>query len=49
MIPTHDQPVSHSYTVHYPAHPAREGDPHYADFEAYRRANVATARCAFAV
>jgi hypothetical protein len=32
--------------MHYPAHPARKDDPHYVDFEAYRRAHKATALCA---
>ena len=45
----HEQRVAHSYVIAYPAHPPREGDPHYVDFEAYRRATHATARCAFAV
>jgi hypothetical protein len=41
----HDQKVSHSYLVHYPAHPARKDDPHYVDFNAYRRRTKATAVC----
>lgn len=32
--------------MHYPEHPAREGDPHYVDFEAYRKRTKATAKCA---
>jgi hypothetical protein len=44
--PAHDQTASHRYTVHYPAHPPRAGDPHYVDFEAYRRRTHATAQCA---
>jgi hypothetical protein len=31
--------------MHYPAHPARKDDPHYVDFEAYRKAHIGTARC----
>lgn len=31
--------------MHYPAHPAREGDPHYKDFHAYHKKNRPTARC----
>jgi hypothetical protein len=45
-VAAHDQAVSHRYMLHYPAHPARKDDPHYVDFEAYRRRTVATARCA---
>lgn len=41
----HSQQQTHSYTVHYPAHPPRKGDPHYVDFEAYRRKTKATAKC----
>lgn len=48
-IPAHDQTDSHKYTVHYPAHAPRPGDPHYPEFEAYRRRTHATAQCAFAV
>lgn len=48
-VQAHAQAVSHSYVVHYPPHPPRAHDPHYRDFEAYRRRTHATARCAFAV
>jgi hypothetical protein len=34
--------------MHYPEHPPREEDPHYVDFEAYRRRTHATAVCKFA-
>lgn len=34
--------------MHYPEHPPRAEDPHYKDFEHYRRTHIATARCAFA-
>jgi len=44
----HDQLVTHSYRVAYPAHGPRTSDPHYVDFEAYRRATHATAACLFA-
>lgn len=44
--PAHDQAASHRYTVHYPAHPPRTEDPHYKDFEAFRRRTHATAKCA---
>jgi hypothetical protein len=35
--------------MHYPEHPARQDDPHYRDFEAYRRRTKATAKCAMGV
>lgn len=44
-IPAHDQKVTHTYTVHLPAHEPRKGDPAYPAFEAYRRAHIATAKC----
>lgn len=44
--PSHDQKVTHTYTVHYPAHPERKSDPHYRDFAAYRRRTHKTAKCA---
>jgi len=46
MVPTHEQVVTHRYVVHYPEHPAREDDPHYRDFEAYRKRTKADAVCA---
>jgi hypothetical protein len=46
VVDAHSQVVSHSYTINYPSHPARQDDPHYVDFEAYRRSHIATARCA---
>lgn len=46
MPDAHDQHVSHHYTVHYPAHEPRETDPHYKDFDAYRRRTHKTAKCA---
>jgi hypothetical protein len=46
VTPAHDQAFSHSYLVHYPAHPPRKSDPHYRDFEAYRKSHVKTAKCA---
>jgi hypothetical protein len=49
VIPAHDQESSHSYWVSYPAHPAREDDPHYKDFEEYRRRTKADAKCAIGV
>lgn len=49
MTAAHDQTVAHRYIVHYPEHDPRAGDPHYVDFEEYRRRTEATAVCAFAV
>jgi hypothetical protein len=49
MTQPHDQTVNHKYTVHYPAHEPRTSDPHYKDFEAFRRRTKADARCQFAV
>lgn len=48
-VAAHNQTASHRYVMHYPAHPARESDPHYKDFEAFHRKHGPTARCAFAV
>lgn len=44
--PAHDQAETKHYTVHYPAHPERKSDPHYKDFNAYRRRTQKTAKCA---
>lgn len=44
--PAHDQKVTHGYVVRYPAHPPRKDDPHYKDFNAFRRRTQATAKCA---
>lgn len=46
MVDAHSQAVTRRYTLHYPAHPARRDDPHYVDFNAYRRRTKATAKCA---
>ncbi len=46
MVKAHDQQIVHKYTLHYPDHPARKDDPHYRDFEHYRRTHIGTARCA---
>ena len=43
--PAHDQKVTRSYTVHYPEHLPRKSDPHYRDFDAYRRRTKKTAKC----
>lgn len=44
-VPAHEQDESHRYTVHFPPHPPRTADPHYADFNAYHRRTRVTARC----
>jgi hypothetical protein len=44
-VPEHDWKQTHSYVVHYPAHAPRDGDPHFKDFDAYRRETFATAKC----
>lgn len=46
MTDAHEQQVTHHYTVHYPPHPARTDDPHYKDFEHFRRSTKDTAQCA---
>lgn len=46
ITPAHDQKFVHEYVIHYPAHEPRKDDPNYADFEAYRKAHIGTARCA---
>lgn len=47
-VEAHEQRISHSYTVHYPDHEPREGDPHYAAFTHYRKMHVHDAVCRFA-
>jgi hypothetical protein len=44
-VPAHDQSITHRYVVHYPEHPPRKDDPHYRDFEEYRRRTKDTAQC----
>jgi hypothetical protein len=46
MTEAHDQITTNSYVVHYPQHEPRESDPHYVDFNAYRRKTHKTAQCA---
>jgi hypothetical protein len=48
-IPAHERVTSHRYMVHYPAHFARESDPHYVDFHAFHRKYGPDARCEFAI
>lgn len=45
MTDAHIQKATHSYWVSYPAHPAREDDPHYRDFEEYRKRTKESAAC----
>lgn len=47
--PAHSQPTTHHYTTNYPAHGTRAGDPHYKDFEHFKKLHKPTARCAFAI
>jgi hypothetical protein len=44
----HDQAVTNRCVIHYPDHAPRADDPHYVDFEHYRREHVDAAVCAFA-
>jgi len=45
QVAAHDAGQSHHYLMHFPPHPARTSDPHYADFNAYHATHRATARC----
>jgi hypothetical protein len=45
QVAAHDGTQSHKYIMHFPAHPARVGDPHYVDFNAYHRKHHDTATC----
>jgi hypothetical protein len=45
-VAAHTQVSSHKYLMHYPEHPARKDDPHYVDFEAYRKKTKTEAKCA---
>lgn len=46
-VAAHDQNITNKYTIHYPPHPPRAEDPHYKDFEHYRRTHKGSAKCAF--
>lgn len=48
-VEAHVQAVTRSYTMHYPAHPARESDVHYVDFHHFHTTYGPTARCMFAL
>jgi len=41
----HDQSITNRYVVHFPEHSPRENDPHYKDFNAFRKATKDTAKC----
>jgi len=44
-VAAHSAAQGHKYVMHFPAHPARKGDPHYVDFNAYHRKHHDTATC----
>lgn len=48
-VAAHEAAQTHHYVMHFPEHPPRKSDPHYRDFEAFRRRTHATARCQFVV
>lgn len=48
-VKAHTQATTHRYMIVYPDHEPREHDPHYRDFNAYRRKHVDTAQCQFGV
>ncbi|MEI7656103.1 MAG: hypothetical protein WCJ22_04955 [Actinomycetes bacterium] len=48
MTDAHDQSTTHHYLMHYPAHPERTSDPHYVDFNSFRRRTKDSARCSIA-
>ncbi len=43
----HAQAETRRYTMHYPEHGPRTSDPHYVDFNHYRKTHVGTAQCKF--
>lgn len=49
VVAAHSQAETKHYTVAFPAHPARENDPHYRDFKHYRETHVDSAVCEFAL
>ena len=44
-VAAHSAAQGHKYVMHFPPHPARTDDPHYADFNAYHRKHSKTATC----
>lgn len=49
VVAAHEQSMTKRYTVAFPEHPARTSDPHYKDFEHYRKTHVDSAVCEFAL
>lgn len=47
VVKAHEQAETHRYIVNYPDHAPRTSDPHYVDFNHYRKTNIATAKCKF--
>ena len=47
-VAAHAQATTRHYTMHYPEHPARTSDPHYVDFNHYRKTHIKTAKCFYA-
>jgi len=45
ITPAHSQQASNHYHIHYPDHAPRVGDPHYAAFNAFHKANQGSAVC----
>jgi hypothetical protein len=45
MTDKHDQAITNRYIIHYPAHEPRESDPHYKDFNEFRRRTKDSAKC----
>lgn len=45
VVAAHEQAETRHYVMHFPPHPARSDDPHYADFDHYHRKTRETARC----
>lgn len=50
-VAAHEQKMTHSYSVRFPAHEPRDHDPHKHDFDEYKRRRKAegTYQCDFAV
>ena len=46
-VQAHNQKITHHYTMRFPEHSPRAGDPHYVDFNHYRKTHIATAKCKF--
>lgn len=46
-VKAHSQNITHKYIIHYPDHYPRPEDPHYIDFEHYRKTHIKDAKCAY--